>query len=113
MPVRRQKVGDNPAVSVMAPAVHVNGLPGVARMSLSEVNRDYQWYCGKLTDNAGQTADVAVDVVDDLDDVSRRSRFGKKMVGLPLQPMIVPLFSHLWHGFQRQFPIRHPISLPL
>lgn len=45
-PVKRQKDDGGPAAAVMAYAVSVNWLPGVAFKIISEVDRDYRRYRG-------------------------------------------------------------------
>lgn len=68
VPVKRPNVDDGPVVPIMTTAVDVNRILGVQRKTISEVERHQQLYRGIVDDDAGQSADVPADVMDDLDD---------------------------------------------
>lgn len=55
-------------VSIKSAAIDVNRFPGVAGRTISEVERDYRRSHSIVVDDACQSANVAVEVVDDLDD---------------------------------------------
>lgn len=67
--MKKQKIGAGSLVPVMAPAVDVIWLPGVARRTFREVNRDYWWFRGIVDDGSSQPTYVPADVVDERDDV--------------------------------------------
>lgn len=109
-PVKRQKVDDGPVMPVMAPAIHVNWISGVARKTISK--------------SSGITGDTVVYLMMlqasllmalrlcsmSLMFFSRRRRIGREMVGHPLKLRNVQLLPQLWHGFQRKVQLRAPIS---
>lgn len=66
---KRHKVDDGIAVPIILPVVHVNGVPGVSRNTLSEVERDYRQYRKMTDDDSGELADVFADVVDEFGEV--------------------------------------------
>lgn len=55
--MKRQKVDDRCGAR-MAPAIHLDWLPGVAYMTFSKFERDYRLYLGIADDNSGQPTDV-------------------------------------------------------
>lgn len=65
--VKRQNVDGDLFVPAMAPALDVNGLPGVARKMIFEVERDHRRYHGIVGDDTGQPSDFQAVVVDDVD----------------------------------------------
>lgn len=56
-------------VPVMAAVVDRKWFPGLARRTLSEVERGYRRYGALIDDDFGQTANVSADTEDNLDDV--------------------------------------------
>lgn len=92
----------------MALATEVIWLHAIARKAVFEVERDQRWYSGVDDDNVEQPADVPANMVDDLDYFARSRRLGILMMGDPLQLTNVQFLPNLWHGFQRQFLLRHP-----
>lgn len=69
MPLKRRKIDNGPVAPVMAPAIDVNWIPGVACMTISEIDRAYWSYHVINGDDAGQPADIPADVENDVDDI--------------------------------------------
>lgn len=66
---KRQKIDHGPVVPVIAHAVDVSWLSGVACINIFEVDRNYQRYLHLVDDDAGQPVSIPADVVDHIDDV--------------------------------------------
>lgn len=67
--MRPQKVNEYTGLPVMVLVVDLNLLSGVARMTISEVQRGYEQYRGIADVDADQPAGVPGDVVDDFDGI--------------------------------------------
>lgn len=66
---------------MFAPTIDVNRLFGVARETISDIERDYQRYYGVINGNTGLPVDVLANVSDDLDDIITHESHWKGDVG--------------------------------